>query len=159
MNPQAQSEARVRLAAERREQRRSEKTPKHSTLKRVLPRVPRRAISPASTAQRQKVELMVCPHCGSEECEPVHVVDRSLTSVGQDDPRAVIPGCREMHRAYDDGNLSLLEFLEPHFRQELAFAVERIGLLSTLRRVTKERDPSQISVARVGGVETLDGVA
>jgi hypothetical protein len=56
------------------------------------------------------------------------------------DPRAVVPLCRRHHDAYDHEGLDILPFLEPHFRVELAFAVERFGLLSTLRRVTNERE-------------------
>jgi hypothetical protein len=58
---------------------------------------------------------------------------------GQDDPLAVIPLCREHHDAYDHAGLSLLEALEPRFRAELAFAVKRAGLMTTLRRVTNTR--------------------
>jgi hypothetical protein len=47
--------------------------------------------------------------------------------------------CREHHRAYDEERLSILEFLEPRFREELAYAVENFGLLTTLQRVTNSR--------------------
>jgi hypothetical protein len=57
----------------------------------------------------------------------------------QDDPLAVVPLCREHHRAYDTGQLDLLPYLEPHWRDELAFAVQRYGLISTLRRVNNHR--------------------
>lgn len=62
-----------------------------------------------------------------------------MCGIDQDDPRAVIPLCRPHHRAYDLGTLDVLPDLEPRFRQELAFAVERVGLLTTLRRVTNSR--------------------
>jgi transposase-like protein len=51
----------------------------------------------------------------------------------------VVPLCPACHRAYDDERLSILEYLEPHWRTELAFAVERVGLMSALRRVTNSR--------------------
>lgn len=87
---------------------------------------------------------MVCRgHAGA--CHPAHLIDRSLTTIGQDDPRAVIPLCPAHHRLYDDpigtGGIDLLPYLEPHFRVEIAFAVERVGLLTTLRRVTNDRGP------------------
>ena len=50
-----------------------------------------------------------------------------------------MPGCRRCHRAYDEGGLSLLEHLEPRFRAELAYAVELVGLLAALRRITNAR--------------------
>jgi hypothetical protein len=69
----------------------------------------------------------------------MHLIDRSLTTDGQDDPLAVVPACFECHRAYDDGRVDILPALEPWFRDELAFAVARVGLLTTLRRVTNQR--------------------
>lgn len=100
----------------------------------------RRAISPASTAQRDKVRGTPCVACGEDRLvHPAHLIDRSLCPEGADDPRAVIPACPTCHHLYDTGKLSLLEYLEPRFRVELAFAVERFGLISTLERVTNDR--------------------
>jgi hypothetical protein len=97
----------------------------------------RKAISPASPAQREKVKGAPCVVCGNYEAvDPAHLIDRSLLTEGQDDPRAVISLCRTHHREYDDGLISVLEHLEPRHREELAFAVERFGLISTLNRVT-----------------------
>jgi hypothetical protein len=109
---------------------------------RSAPAKPRRkAISEASHAQRAATRDRACVVCdqGAGACHPAHIIPRGVTSVGQDDPRAVVPLCAVHHRLYDEGGLSILEFLEPHYRVELAFAVERVGLLSTLRRVTNER--------------------
>ena len=98
----------------------------------------RRPISPASPAQRNKVRLAPCICCDSlGPCDPAHLVSRA--EGGDDDPRAVVPLCRRCHRAYDDGNLDLLPSLEPHFREELAYAVELVGLLRALERVTNCR--------------------
>ena len=105
----------------------------------------RKAISPASPEQRAATRDRACLVCRGHagHCHPAHLIDRSLTTVGQDDPRAVIPLCPEHHRLYDDpigtGGIDLLPFLEPHYRAELAYAVERVGLLTTLRRVTNDR--------------------
>ncbi len=91
---------------------------------------------------------LVCRgHAGA--CHPAHVIDRSLCGEGADDPRAVVPLCPEHHRAYDDGagggHLDLLPYLEPHHRDVLAFAVERVGLIATLRRVTNDRRAEQLA--------------
>lgn len=93
----------------------------------------------ASPQQRRAVAGQVCLVCGRSPVDPAHLIPRGVTSVDQDDPLAVVPLCRRDHRAYDDGRLSILEYLEPRFREELAFAVKRVGLLSTLQRVTNER--------------------
>lgn len=95
-------------------------------------------MSPASPAQRAKCAGEPCVVCGTRRgTHPVHLIDRSLG--GDDDPRAVVPGCRRCHRAYDEGGLSLLEHLEPGHRRELAYAVELVGLISALRRITNAR--------------------
>lgn len=101
----------------------------------------RRPISPASTAQRAAVEGKACLVCRRPgPCHPAHIVDRSLLGEDQDHELAVIWLCaQECHRAYDDGDLSILEYLEPHHRDRLGFAVARFGLLRTLERVTNQR--------------------
>lgn len=103
------------------------------------PTVKRRSVSEASREQRQAVRERACIVCARHPTEPAHLIPRGLSDDLDGDPRAVVPLCRSCHRSYDEGELSLLEHLEPHWRAELAFAVERIGLLSTLRRVTNER--------------------
>lgn len=103
----------------------------------------RHAISPATPAQRTKVHEAPCVACGrSIATQPAHLIDRSLTTVGQNEPLAVVPLCGECHREYDDGDLDLLPMLEPEFRAELAFAVWRVGLVATYRRVTNQREVS-----------------
>lgn len=99
----------------------------------------RRSISPAAPAQRMAVLGRPCLVCGEDQVvHPAHVISRGMCGEGADDPRAVVPMCPIHHRLYDDGKLSILEYLEPRFRVELAFAVERFGLISTLERVTNE---------------------
>ncbi len=100
----------------------------------------RHAISPASPAQRSAVRGRACIVTADDrQVDPAHLIPRGVTTVGQDDPRAVVPLRRDKHRLYDDGDLDLLPYLEPHFRVELAFAVERVGLVATLRQVTGRR--------------------
>ena len=98
----------------------------------------------ASETQRKKCRDGLCVVCGRDRFEatihPAHLIDRSLCPQGADDPRAVVPLCAEDHRRYDSGEISLLEYLEPRFRVELGFAVERFGLVNTLRRVTNDRE-------------------
>lgn len=99
----------------------------------------RDSISPASPEQREKVMGRACivcrGHAGS--CHPAHLVDRAIG--GDDDPRAVVPLCPDDHRAYDEGQFDLLPYLEPGFREEVAYAVELVGLLAALRRITNDR--------------------
>lgn len=98
----------------------------------------RRPISAASAAQRDKVRLRPCVRCEHPgPCDPGHLIDRGIG--GDDDPRAVVPLCRPCHHLYDDGKISLLEHLEPHFRAELAYAVELVGLIAAINRITNER--------------------
>lgn len=101
---------------------------------------PRRAVSTASAAQRQAVKDRGCLVCAAQPVHPAHLLDRSLAGDGHGDPRAVVPLCPTHHRAYDEAGdgqvLDLLPHLEPHFRAELGFAVERHGLLRTVERVT-----------------------
>jgi len=89
--------------------------------------------------QQAKVRGLACIVCAGEPCDPAHVLSRSVCPDGRDDPRAVIPLCRRCHTLYDDGKLSILEHLERYWRTELAFAVERHGLIATLEFVTNQR--------------------
>lgn len=94
----------------------------------------------ASQEQREKRKLNpFCIHCGGPATDPLHVIPRGVLGDGQEDERATVNACRDCHRLYDTGALSLLEDLETTGRAELAFAVERYGLLNTLARVTNER--------------------
>ena len=99
-----------------------------------------RGVSPASSAQREKVREEWCVACGRflGECDPAHLIDRSLLTEGQDDPRAVVALCRTDHRDYDEGRLDLLPFWQ-RFAVELGFAVERFGPRA-LRRISNTRD-------------------
>ena len=109
------------------------------------PAVPvRRSFTPASVEQRDAVRHRSCLVDASHRgIEPAHLIPRRMLVEGQEDPRAVVPLCPACHRLFDSGELDLLPYLEPAFRVELAFAVERFGLISTLRRVTNERTDHQ----------------
>jgi hypothetical protein len=90
--------------------------------------------------QQAKVRGLSCIVCAAvDNIDPAHLLSRSVCPEGRDDPRAVVPLCRRCHTLYDDGKLSILEHLEPYWRTELAYAVERFGLLSTLEFLTKQR--------------------
>jgi N6-adenosine-specific RNA methylase IME4 len=93
------------------------------------------AVAPA---QREKVKGIPCLVCAADHVHPAHLISKSACPEGMDDPLAVVPLCPPHHRDYDEGRLSLLEHLEPQWRDELAFAVKRFGLVSTLNFVTGE---------------------
>jgi hypothetical protein len=102
---------------------------------------PPRSLNPgrgfqASPAQREKVRGRVCIVCAAQPCHPAHLLDRALG--GGDEPEAVVPLCPIHHREYDEGNLDLLCYLEPHWRTELAYVVERHGLIRALKRITND---------------------
>jgi hypothetical protein len=115
-------------------------------LRRTSKPKPRKPVSPASPAQRNKCAAYgSCIVCGRQPewdgipLDPMHLIDRSLCADPSNDPLRVVPGCRLCHSAYDDGKLDLLPFLEPGWRAELAEAVRLYGLIPTLQRVTNER--------------------
>jgi hypothetical protein len=102
-----------------------------------VPARPSRGFTPASKEQRRAVAGRACLVCASTPVDAAHLIDRSLGS--GDDPRDVVPLCRRHHREYDQGALDLLPYLEPRYRTELARAVELVGLLRALARVTNHR--------------------
>lgn len=101
----------------------------------------RKPISEASPAQRKATADRACVCCAKHAgaCHPAHLIPKGLVHDGEGDPRATVPLCPEHHRLFDTGELDLLPHLEPHWREQLAYAVERFGLLPTLRRVTNQR--------------------
>jgi hypothetical protein len=117
----------------------------------------RRPISPASPAQRAKVnaEGIVCVGCRRPQSDwlaldPAHVTDRSLG--GCDAPECVVPLCRAgdgsgCHREYDEHRLDLLKLLEPHWREEQAHAVLHLGIAGAFRRTTNDRHaPARLQI-------------
>lgn len=94
----------------------------------------------ASKAQRAKCRFAMCCACGKPNCQPAHLIDRSLG--GCDHPDCVIPLCggpQGCHRRYDEGTLDLSPYLEPGYRQELAHGLLHVGLHRLVRRVTNSR--------------------
>lgn len=115
---------------------RSTPMPRGNGPKRSAPKK-RRAVSPASPAQREKMRGRGCLVCAREPVHPAHLIDRSIG--GDDNALAVVALCPEHHRAYDEGSLSLLEHLEPWHREEVAHAVMTVGLVMALQRLTNEK--------------------
>lgn len=109
-----------------------------STLKRSTAPKKRRAISPASPAQRAKVKDAVSIVSGQEPCDPMHLVSRSIG--GCDHELCVLPATRAEHRAYDEGELDLSPYLMNHI-PEVAHALTHVNgsLLRLMRIVTGKR--------------------
>jgi hypothetical protein len=109
----------------------------------AVARPKRTPISPASRTQRIKVARAECIVCGQDSTQttidPAHVVPRSLCATGADHPDAVVPLCRVDHSAYDENRLDLLPFMEPRYRDELAYAVKQVGLSRTFQIVTGQK--------------------
>ena len=82
---------------------------------------------------------LACLVCGARAgADPAHIAPRSRG--GCDHPDCVVPLCRfRCHRAFDDGRLDLLLHLEPRHRAELAHALQHLGLIELLERLTAER--------------------
>lgn len=95
------------------------------------------AISAASQAQREAVRGRSCLVCARTPVDPMHVVPRGMG--GCSDALCVVPACRECHRAYDNGTLDLVPYLEPRFRDQQAHAVSHLGLARAYWRLTNER--------------------
>jgi hypothetical protein len=108
-------------------------------LRRSAPKPRSKAISPATPEQRAKVRERACVVCSNGPCDPAHLVDRSLAPSAGDDRRAVVPLCRRCHDLYDAHKLDLSPHLEPHYREEIAWAVEAVGLFPALKRITGSR--------------------
>ena len=140
---------------------RSSRTPLNCSpaLKRTEPNKRRKPVSPASPAQRERVKGKCCIRCGNQPVHPAHLIDRGMG--GDDHPHAVVPLCFECHRLYDTGKVSILEHLEPHHRDELAYAVRLVGLICALERVTNERWRPVLEAEPQGGanIPKFGGVA
>jgi hypothetical protein len=118
-------------------------------LKRTTP-LARGPVSAASAAQQRKVLGRPCLVCGARApVDPAHLVPRSLG--GCDHADCVVALCRGHHRAYDRGDLDLVPHLEPAHRREAAHAVEHLGLIGALRRLTGSRHAEAMVVVERGG--------
>lgn len=80
-----------------------------------------------------------CLVCWQAPTDRAHVIDRSLAPDVYHDPARIVFLCRLHHEAYDNHTLDLLPYLEPRHRRELARAVECVGLMTTLERVTGQK--------------------
>jgi hypothetical protein len=83
------------------------------------PKKRRATFTPASTAQRAKVQGHVCAVCRTEPVDPAHLTPRAFRGCDHED--CVIGLCRPHHRAFDDGTLDLLPYVAGQgFTRELA---------------------------------------
>jgi 5-methylcytosine-specific restriction endonuclease McrA len=106
-------------------------------LRRFAP-LARTSVAPASPVQRAKVAGLCCLVCGAvTRIDPAHLVPRSLG--GCDEADCVVALCRSHHRAYDQGGLDLVAYLEPRWRREVAHAVGHLGLAGAYRRLSGRR--------------------
>jgi hypothetical protein len=113
--------------------------PRRRPLERKATPRKRQAIKTTSSRQQEKCRPAACVVCRRPgPSHTAHLIDKGQAE-DFGDPRATIPLCPDHHRAYDEEDFDLLPYLEPHHREELAYAVERFGLLSTLQRVTGSR--------------------
>ena len=94
----------------------------------------RKAISPASNEQRAKVKDAACVNCGFPACDPMHLASRAQG--GCDSADCILPGCRNCHRAFDNGALDLEPILAlPEYAAERAHMASHMSLRACLRRL------------------------
>jgi hypothetical protein len=104
--------------------------------------VKRSGFTPASPAQKAKVEaqghrvpfVVDRQQAYDTRIDPAHTVSRALGGCDHED--CVIGLTRSQHRAYDEGRLSVLEYLT---LDEQAHAVSHLGILGALRQTTGDR--------------------
>lgn len=98
----------------------------------------RAPLAAAFEEQRRKVDGRSCLVCErSDGVDPAQLAPRSRG--GCDHPDCVVPLCRRCHRAFDDGRLDLLPYLEPHHRAELGHALQHHGRVALLEPLTAGR--------------------
>jgi hypothetical protein len=54
----------------------------------------------------------LCIFCGMDACDPVHIIRQSDSIALQDDPANIVPGCRECHNTFDNGDVTTLKNLD-----------------------------------------------
>lgn len=96
----------------------------------------KRSVMACTPAQKAAVESKACLVCSHGPCDPAHLVPRSLAPGAGEDPRATVPLCRRCHDLYERHQLDLSPYLEPHYRESVAWAVEAVGLFGALREIT-----------------------
>jgi hypothetical protein len=105
------------------------------------PSLKRAQLGRTTEAQKARVAGLPCIVCAEHagHCHPAHVVARShpkMPDEAANDTRAVIPLCFTDHRAYDDGKLDLLPYLEPVWRDAQEWAAGAVGLATAMRTIT-----------------------
>jgi hypothetical protein len=126
--------------ADARRRRESRRPGKRSQAKR--PRIARSPLGHATPEQRSRVADRACIVCGKHagNCHPAHLIPRAASpSDSADDERMTVPLCPVCHPEYDEGQLDLLPHLEPYWRDAIIAAVEAVGLMAALKRITKRR--------------------
>jgi hypothetical protein len=114
--------------------RRRAKLRAHKELQRRTP-LERAPAMAATESQRAAVAGRNCIVCGTNRrIDPAHLIPRSLGGCGHG--LCVTALCRRCHRAYDRGELDLLPYLEPVWREQVAHAVGHAGLIAALRRIS-----------------------
>jgi hypothetical protein len=89
-----------------------------------------------AATERQRAAVAGCPGivCGAvHHTDAAHLIPRAM---GCGDALCVTALCRRCHAAYDAGELDLLRYLEPAWREQLAHAVGHVGLIGALRRIS-----------------------
>lgn len=77
-----------------------------------------------------------CIVCWQAPADRAHLIDRSLAPDPDGHPLRTVRLCRGHHEAYDRHELDLLPYLEPEYRPEIAQAVQALGLIRALERIT-----------------------
>lgn len=113
-----------------------ERANRKAAMRAVPPRAPMRLVSPSSrdwmAAHAKRDSEARCRVCGREGVDAAHIVPRSLAPNGGEHQDNIVPLCRSCHRLYDEGFLSLEEYLTA---AEAACAVLLAGSLRAALRV------------------------
>ena len=115
---------------------------KRSQMERKPSKLKQTPLGHCTPVQRARVKEHACIVCRSHfgECDPAHLIPRGhpkMTPDAAEHPLAVIPLCRECHRAFDDG-MDILSYLEPDWRESQAWAAGAVGLATAMRSITGE---------------------
>lgn len=104
---------------------------------------------------REKVEAEGnrCRICGASPAEAAHIIPRSRVSPGPgENPLNIVPLDRKCHAAFDGLRLDILPYLS---RGEQSYAVELVGLIEAVRRLTGRRDDAMS--AAVDAIKDREG--
>ena len=113
-----------------------ERANRKASMRAVPPRAPLRLLSPSSRDWKEPHAKRdaegVCRVCGRDPVDAAHIIPRSLAPNGAEQQDNIVPLCRSCHRLYDEGFLSLEEYLTA---AEAACAVLLAGGLRAALRV------------------------